>query len=532
MAYYPEIKTLGDVPRYHSKTQPDKVALVFENRSTTYAEWNIYCNQVANGLSASGCRTASRIGFIGKNSDHYFEVLFGAAKAGAVLVPLNWRLAAREIEYILRDAEIEFLFTEQEYIEKIEAVRESLPSLKQVIVMTGNQEGYVTYDAWRNQQSIEETAIASEPDDVVLQIYTSGTTGFPKGVQLSHRNFYVLPQALALGPNPDDPLWEWNVWNSDDTGLVTMPCFHISGSGWAIIGLYNGACNVVLREFGEEAVLDAIQEHKITKLILVPTAMQMVIQHPKSKQVDFSSLKYMCYGASPIPLGLLRDAIQTFDCQFVQMYGLTETTGAVTFLPAADHDVNGNERMRSAGLACFGVELKVAGEDGKEVPRGETGEIMTRSETIMKGYWNLPEETAQVIGSDGWFRTGDAGYMNKDGYVFLQDRVKDMIVSGGVNIYPAEIESALYSHPGIDEIAVIGVPDEKWGEAVKAIVVPKLGIDVEKESILEFAREQIAGYKIPKSIEFVKELPRNASGKILKREIRKKYWEGQERNIG
>jgi long-chain acyl-CoA synthetase len=263
----------------------------------------------------------------------------------------------------------------------------------------------------------------------------------------------------------------------------------------------------------------------------VPAAIQIVLRDPRARQTDYSRMKHVGYGASPIPLDLLREAVEVFGCGFAQMYGMTETTGTIVALPPEDHDLNGNQRMRSAGKPLPGVEVAVLDEAGNKLPPGQVGEIATRSPWNMAGYWNLPEATAKTIDQDGWLRTGDAGYLDEDGYVYIHDRVKDMIITGAENVYPAEVESAIYGHPDVADVAVIGVPDEKWGEAVKAIVVPKPGKSPDPQDIIAFARTRVAGYKAPKSVDFIEALPRNASGKILRRELREPFWAGKERRV-
>ncbi len=274
-----------------------------------------------------------------------------------------------------------------------------------------------------------------------------------------------------------------------------------------------------------------LQTGGVTRFFMVPAALQMVINHPKAATTDFSRLKYIIYGAAPIPLELLRECIKVFGAQFLQAYGMTETTGTVVMLPPEDHDPNGTPRMRAAGKPLPGVELKIVDEAGNEVPTGEVGEIITRSSNNMISYWNLPEATAKTMSADGWVRTGDAGYMDEDGYLFIHDRVKDMIISGGENVYPAEVESAIYGHPAIAEVAVIGIPDDKWGEAVKAVCVQKPEAEIDEADVIAWARERIAGFKVPKSIDVIAALPRNASGKILRKDLRAPYWEGRERQV-
>jgi fatty-acyl-CoA synthase len=309
-----------------------------------------------------------------------------------------------------------------------------------------------------------------------------------------------------------------------------MPIFHIGGSGWGVVGIYHGAKGVIAREFDPTKVLDFFEHSGITKLFMVPAAMQFVVRQPRARTMDFSRLKYMLYGASPIPAALLKECIDVFKCGFVQLYGMTETCGTIVALPPEDH-IEGLDRMRSAGKALPGVELAIIDADGKPLPTGEVGEIATRSGSNMVGYWNLPEATAKTLQSDGWLRTGDAGYMDKDGYLYIHDRIKDMIISGGENIYPAEVESALCDHPDVAEAAVVGIPDDKWGEAVKAIVVMKPGKSSTATDIINFTRTRIAGFKTPKTVDFIEALPRNPSGKILRRNLRDPYWVGKDRQV-
>ena len=529
MTYIPEIETLADVPRYHAKTRPDAVALIDGSRSTTYKAFDERCSRVANGLAALGTGPGSRIAAMDNNSDRYFEVLFGAAKIGAVLVSVNWRLAPPEIAYILNDAGAEIIFIGEQFAGLLEATKPELKHIRHVIVIDGSAEDWPNYDAWLAKQPSADPAFRGYPHDTVVQMYTSGTTGHPKGVQVSHFAFYAHERNRSMSPH--DPQMTWNDWDNRDTSLVTMPAFHVSGTGWGIVGLYNGARSIILKQFDPVEVLSVIERERVTKLVLVPTAIHALLQHPKCRDTDFSSISYLLYGASPIPLDLLREAVSVFRCGFIQLYGMTETTGAVTYLPAEDHDLGGTKRMRSAGKAFTGVTIEIRDADGRTLQTGEEGEIWICSQSVMNGYWNLPDATAATMTGDNWVRTGDAGLMDEDGYVYVRDRVKDMIVSGGENIYPAEVESAMYGHPAVAEVAVIAVPDEKWGEAVKAIVVLKSGAEPDAKSILDFTRTRIAGYKVPKTIDFVATLPRNGTGKVLKRELRKPFWEGRERQV-
>ena len=310
-----------------------------------------------------------------------------------------------------------------------------------------------------------------------------------------------------------------------------MPIAHIGGTGLISACFVNGVRALLQSEFNPEWVLEGI-EKGATQMFIVPAALQMVIQHPRAATTDFSNMRYLMYGAAPIPLELLREAVKTMpNTHFLQAYGMTETTGTIALLPPDDHTLEGNQRMRSAGKAVPGAEIAILDNDGKEVARGEIGEVCVRSPSNTAGYWQLPDATASTIDGDGWLHTGDAAYMDDDGYVYIQDRIKDMIITGGENVYPAEVESAIYGHPAVAEVAVIGVPSERWGEEVKACCVAKPGMEIEAGDIIAWAREKIAPFKVPKSVDVIPEMPRNPSGKILRRELRKPYWEGQERQV-
>jgi acyl-CoA synthetase (AMP-forming)/AMP-acid ligase II len=441
------------------------------------------------------------------------------------MAPVNWRLAPPEVSYILTDARAKAVFVGPEFGGLVRGALPAAPTVELLVAMEGGEPDWPVYAAWRDAAPDIDPLSPVSPNDVVLQLYTSGTTGKPKGAMIAHRNI-LEPRALHA-----DKQAPWQKWTEDDIGLVAMPVFHIGGTGWGITSIVNGAKGVVAREFDPNAVLDFIERERISKIFMVPAAMQIVVRHPRAREVDYSRLSYILYGASPIPLALLREAMEVFGCGFVQMYGMTETSGTIVALAPEDHDPEGSPRMRSAGKPLPGVEIAILDEAGAPVPVGEVGEIATRSAANMAGYWNLPDATAKTLTPDGWLRTGDAGYLDADGYVYIHDRVKDMIITGGENVYPAEVENAIFDHPAVADVAVIGVPDPKWGEAVKACVVRRPGADCSEADILTHARARIAGYKTPKSVDFIEALPRNPSGKILRRELRAPYWEGRERQV-
>jgi long-chain acyl-CoA synthetase len=522
MVDFNALETLGDVPRLHAAERPDAIALEFEGRLTSYAALDAHTNQVAHALAAAGVGKGQRIAYLGKNSDQYFELLLGAAKAGVVMVPVGWRLAPPEVAFIVDNAEAQILFVGGEFTDRVAATPE-LASRTIIAMEAGSR--WPTYEAWRDAQPATEPGVTVDPGDVTVQLYTSGTTGKPKGAMLTHANLLTGRKLSKQYPMP------WNDWGPDDISLVAMPVAHIGGTGWGLVGLVNGARGIVAREFDPLKVLDFIERDRVSKMFMVPAALQIVVRQPRARQVDYSRLKYILYGASPIPLDLLRECIEVFGCGFCQQYGMTETTGTIVYLPPEDHDPAGNTRMRAAGLPLPGVELRIIDADGNVLPPNTVGEVATRSYANMAGYWKLDEATKATIAEDGWLRTGDAGYLDEDGYLFIHDRVKDMIISGGENVYPAEVESAVYGHPAVAEVAVIGVPDEKWGEAVKAVVVPKPGMTIDPDDIIAFARTRIAAFKAPKSVDIIEALPRNASGKILRRELREPYWAGKTRRV-
>lgn len=521
MSIVSRLNSVADISRLHAAERPDAVALDFNGRLTTYGELDERASKVAQGLIALGQKQGARIGNIGKNIDRYFELLLGAFKARAVIVGVNWRLAAPEIAYVLNDAACEVLFVGKDYYEIIEKILPDCPKLKHVIAMDGGHATWPDYRTWRDAQTATDPLLPVVPDDDVIQLYTSGTTGHPKGVQLTNANYLAVFDCLGSMPLGN--------YEPHDNVLIAMPFFHVAGVNIGLLSLAQGARGIVLGDIDPAEILRLIEAKKITYAFLVPAVILFLLQHPSGASTDFSSLKNVSYGASPISDDVLLRAQKAFGCEFMQVYGLTETTGGGTFLPPEDHEP-ARGKLRSCGRPAPGHEIRVVDGDGRTLPQGEVGEILIKAANVMKGYWNKPDATKGAI-RDDWFHTGDAGFFDEDGYLYIHDRVKDMIVSGGENIYPAEVENALFGHPAVADAAVIGVPDDRWGEAVKAIVVKKEGTNPSPAEILAWARERIAGYKLPKSVDFVDIIPRNPSGKILRRELRKPYWEGRDRQV-
>ena len=518
-----KVGDIASIVRDNLAKQPNAISLVLGEKTLTWAQLNSRAAQVAQGLRRAGVKSQDRVAFLDKNGIEHFEVFYGCAMLNAVSVDVNWRLAAPEVAFIVNDSEAEVFIVGQEFVPVLDAIINDLTKVKTVIVIGGHP-SHNDYEQWVSAQSAVDPKVASKPSDIAFQLYSSGTTGRPKGVMLTNDNFFALLPAAR------------DVWGMSEktVNLVAMPLFHIGGGGWATAGQFAGARSIIMRDIDPAAMLTLIEKQRITHAFAVPALLQFALMMPNIGTTNFSSLELIAYGASPISEAVLEGAIKAFKCPFMQVYGLTETTGVVTVLGPEDHDLSSANkgRLRSCGKPFTGIELRIVDSDtAKDIPVGEVGEIWIRSRQVMKGYWNMPEETAKSIVKGRWFRSGDAGYFDSDGYVYIFDRVKDMIVSGGENVYPAEVENALMAHPAIADVAVIGVPDEKWGEVPMALVVRKPETTVTEQEIISFARERLAGFKTPKSVGWIDALPRNPSGKILKKVLREPYWVGHTRRV-
>ena len=518
----PVITNVAGIIRTHAKNLSGKVALVQGDRVQTWQESYQRSCQVAQALKAAGVGNQDRVAFLDKNSIEHFEVFYGCALLNAVSVDVNFRLAAPEVAFIVNDARAKVFIVGPDFVPVLDAIAGDLTHTKKIVVIGGHPQ-HESYESWVARYQAVDPGVEPKTGDVAFQLYSSGTTGRPKGVMLTNENF------MGILPTSRD-LW---MMNANSINLVAMPLFHIGGSGWATAGQYNGCKSIVVREATDVAgLVKLIGQQRITHAFMVPALLAFTLMVPDIDKADFSSLKLIAYGASPISEQVLAASLKTFKCDFVQVYGLTETTGVVTMLSHEDHDVDGPKKhlLRSCGKPSMGIELKIVDETGKQLPAGEVGEIIIRSKQVMKGYWNMAEETAKTI-RNGWFYTGDAGYTDKAGYVYIHDRVKDMIVSGGENVYPAEVENALMKHPAVGDVAVIGIPDDRWGEVPLAIVVRKPDVAVTEDDIIAFGRTQLAGFKTPKQVAWADALPRNPSGKILKKDLRAPYWEGRTRQV-
>jgi long-chain acyl-CoA synthetase len=515
------ITSLAEIIRTQGGDRPDAPAIEFEGRTVTFGDLDRRSNQLANAFASVGVACGDRVAFLDKNGPEYFEVSFALAKLNAVMVAVNWRLAPGEIANIVNDARAKVLVVGRDFVARVEGIEAATATVSSIVAIGGHAR-WRDYEMFIGAHAAHDPGVQAQGSDVAFQFYTSGTTGMPKGVMLTNDNFFNGFVHAAES------------WNFDDcsVSLAVMPMFHLAGGGWAMLSLALGCQTVLLREVDPPRILERIPEFGVTNTLFVPAVIQGLLLTPGVADTNFETLRAIVYGASPITDTVLCNAMNMFDCEFIQVYGLTETTGAITQLDAVDHDPYGRpDLLRSCGKPYPWVEVRIVASEGTEVSNGEVGELWTRSCHNMAGYWANENATREAIDDDGWFRTGDAGYRDADGYVYLHDRVKDMIVSGGENIYPAEVENVLAKHPDVLDVAVIGVPDNKWGEAVKAVVVRR-DAAVAEATLISFAREQLAGYKLPKTIDFTDELPRNPSGKLLKREIRAPYWKLANRQIG
>lgn len=517
MLDFVKMQTLPDLLSFHAQVRPQAVALEFEGRLTTYAELHARSSRLAITLQFTSEDNA-RIAYLGKNSDQYFTLLFAAAKAKRVLVPLNWRLARDEWIFILRDAGVTQLFVDPDFEEQGRALAEML-ALRPIVVL----ENMPVASPAADPELVGNRSLPVHAAEVVVQIYTSGTTGAPKGAMLTHENLLALRAAgLRAGTN-------WFA-TAGDTSLVVMPVAHIAGTAYGLFALHSGGRLVVAREFDAGEVWQLLAKSSVTHTQLAPTALRMLMEHPAAADTELPQFRYLTYGGSPISPDFLEQCVARLRCGFVQMYGMTEAAGGVVALTPDDHRNASPERLASAGRAMPSVDIGIIDRTGASLPPRQVGEIVVRSRSVMSGYWNRPEATSETI-VDGWLRTGDIGFLDEDGYLFVRDRAKDTIISGGENVYPLEVENVLLRHPDIEDVAVIGVPSERWGEEVKALVVPKPGVSVDAPAVIAFARQSLAAYKAPKSVDLVGEIPRNPNGKALRRLLREPYWSHLDRRV-
>jgi acyl-CoA synthetase (AMP-forming)/AMP-acid ligase II len=501
---------------------PDGEAMTYLGRSWTWAEWDERVRRAAGGLRALGVGRGDVVAFLDKNHPACVEISLAAASLGAAHAIINWRSAGDEVDYAVNDSGARVLFVGAELVPTIDTIRDRLTHVEKVITVTPDGAEGDEYEAWLAASEPVGRADDVDPDDTCLVMYSSGTTGRPKGIMLTHHN--MVRHTL----NAHDG---W-AFEPGDKSMVSMPLFHVGGSSYVLFSIHDGIPSVMTRDPDGASLAGAIMQGA-NRTFLVPAVLAQVLQSGPDAVKLFGALKTYTYGAAPMPPPLLRAAMEAWpDTDFIQVYGLTEVAGVATHLMPEHHRDPGNpERLLSAGIPIPEMEVRIVDPATLEdVPTGEQGEIWLRSPQVMKGFLGKPEETAKVM-VDGWFRTGDIGKVDDGGFVYVHDRIKDMIISGGENIYSPEVERVLAEHPAVTEVAVIGVPDDTWGETVKAVVALKPDASATEQEIIDFARERLAHFKCPGSVDVVEALPRNPSGKILKRELRKDAWEGRDSAI-
>jgi len=500
---------------------PDKVAIVFEGERYTFSQLNDRVNSLANSLSKLGVNKGDRVAMLQVNCNQCLEAYFATAKLGAIYVPLNFRAKGDELTYMLNSSEANTLLVGERYIDLINSITPNLTSVKNFISIESKHEGMLYYQDMLSSPA-EEVVTEISDDDTTILVYTAGTTGLPKGVMLSHNSFaiYVLENVT-----PADPELE-------ERNILTVPLYHVAGIQAMMAAIYGGRTLVMERQFEPREWMQLVAAEKINRAMMVPTMLKQLLDHPDFGKYDLSSLNVITYGAAPMPLEVIKRAVDLFPrVSFINAFGQTETASTITTLGPEDHIIGGTEearenklrRLSSIGKPMSDVEMKIVDEEGHELPLGQVGEIVARGPRVMSGYWRDKEKTEKTLDKDGWVHTGDMGYMDEDGYFFLAGRATDMIIRGGENIAPEEVEAVLHSYPKIEEAAVIGVPDEEWGEQPRAVVVLKPGETATPDEIIDYCRARMSGFKRPRSVIFIDQLPRNPMGKILKRLLREQY---------
>ena len=518
---------LGMLLTKAAATFPEKAAVVHGERVMTYAQFNARVNRLANALRGLGLKKGENVAILQYNYPQTIESLFACFKSGFGAVPINFRLHPKEIAFIIDHSDSMAVIASPEFNDSILEIEELIPKVENIITTVGGGKKLIDYESLLADASDEFRDIDVSPDDLAWLFYTSGTTGMPKGAMLTHRNLLAMSMNfytdIAPGFGPDDVI------------LHAAPLSHGSGL-YCLPNVGKGATNVILdsKSFKPLLVFETIQKHRVTNMFAAPTMVKMLIDHPAIDQYDLSSLRSLNYGGAPMLVEDLKKAIKKLGPCLVQLFGQGESPMTITYLPHWAHKLEGNPdeigRLASAGIARTDVEVKIFDDQDKELPASQIGEIVTRSDLVMKGYWKNASVTESTL-KNGWLHTGDMGYIDECGYLFIMDRSKDMIISGGENIYPREIEEVIVRHPAIREVSVIGVPDPKWGEAIKAVVSLNKGWTVTEKELIDFCKDHIASYKKPKSVDFVDELPKSNYGKILKREIRNAYWKNSDRKV-
>ena len=514
------IGTWADIIYRNALLYPDQEAFVYGDTRITFSEFNTRVNKLIRALYEMGVGKGDVLGILSWNCLEYADVYGAAMKEGFIASPFNTRLQANELEYIINYSEANTLFVGPELLEVANSLRPRLPKVKNFISFESSASSMTAYDDLLASQQGQEPDVQVDEDDPVCIIYTSGTTGVPRGALYTQRRFMEDSKTLVI---------DMALQPGDRRVLIT-PLFHVAGNTHFRSSLYTAGCNIILKFFDPAATLQIIQDERATHMDFVPTHLVAMLNLPDLNKYDISSMKFLWYGGSPMPFEVLKKGMKVFGPIFAQGYGQSESGPAISHLSREDHNVldrpkEEQKKLMSAGRPDIGVQVRIVDDAGNDVELGEVGEIIVHSKHIMVEYWHKPDDT-QVNIVNGWLHTGDMGRCDEKGYIYIVDRKKDMIISGGENVYPREVEEILYRHPAVQEAAVIGIPDPYWVEKVHAVVVLKKGASTTANELISFCKQELARYKAPKSVEFVDSLPKNAAGKILKRELREKYWEG------
>ncbi len=514
---------LGDIARMNGNRFSKKIANIDEKNRFTFGETNRRVNRIINALRSRGMKKGDRVAALLYNCNEYLELYFACSKSGIILVPINYRLLPNELTYILNDSEPKVLILDHDFIETVNGIRDQLNFIKDFIVVGDQPAGndFESFDRVIRGLPDDEPAAEVSDNDIAFIMYTSGTTGYPKGVMVTQKNLMaaLFNQFTEVCPSPDEIFFN------------LPPVYHLAALLTYFVHFYKGCTHIIIKRFDTQAVLEWSERERPTAIHLVPAMQNMIVNFPGVEQYDLSSIRVLFYGASAMPLAQLKQSMDLFKCNFLQFAGLTEVTGHLSALRPEDHMLEGPpekvKRLGSAGREGLGLEIRIVDERGNECPPGTPGEEIVRGDSVMAGYWKMPEETRQVI-KDGWLYTGDICIKDEDGYIYYVDRSKDMINRGGENVYPREVEEVICAHPKVLEAAVIGIPDERLGEEVKAVIVPKNGNVINEDEVIDFCSKNLAGFKRPRTVDFVKELPKNPTGKILKRVLREPYTHPQQ----
>ncbi len=515
--------TLGEIPAKHARVRPNREAVVFEDTRLTWKAFNERINRLADWLLSKGCKRGETVSALAQNCHQYYELYYAAFKIGLIVAPINYRLGQEEMLYLLNWSESKVLFVGKEYYDFVTTKRDSMEFVETLVSFDGPQEGMEDYEVFLGKSSTGEPAAAVDENDVAIISFTGGTTGLPKGALITHRNFFTVMNTILI----------YGDISENDVTLQVLPPFHMTI--WqTLICHYLGGKSVLSKKLDLQYVMGMFAKEGITHINLVPVLLNWIVDDPNFDKFDFSSLRYITYGGAPIPQPVLEKCMSRLTPRFSQGFGLTECTFLATVLGAEHHVVSDDpavrKRLQSVGREALHNVVKVVDEEGKELPPGQTGEIIIKGPNVMKGYWKDPEQTADRI-RDGWLYSNDMGHFDEDNFLYIVDRKQFMIITGGENVYPKEVENVIYRHEGVSEVAVVSAPDEKWGETVAAVIVPKKGYELSEEKVIAFCKERLAGHKCPRIVEFRKFLPKTPIMKIDTKKVRDEFWKDRDKRV-